>query len=394
VVAAAALRTEETDTLIVGAGPAGLATAACLRRAGVPFLIVEAGATPGARWRERYDRLHLHTIKRFSALPYLALPRAWPRYVSRDQFVRYLEVYARRMGLLERLRPGERVVRAAHDGGRWEARTAAAIYRARCLVVATGYSGEPHVPSFPGADEFRGEVLHSAAYRNPAPFRDKRVVIVGIGNSGAEIAVDLCRGGAAEVVIAVRGGVHIMPRDSFGIIPAQLVGLVLSFLPADLADAIGPRLARLVVGDLGPYGIRAPESGPVARSRGGRIPVLDVGLVRLLREGRVRVAPAPERFVADGVVTADGVRRAVDAVILATGFRPRLEGFLEGAERLVDESGIPRRGPAFEAPPPAPPGLYFPGFATPLSGALREIGREARAVARSIGARRHGPESE
>jgi cation diffusion facilitator CzcD-associated flavoprotein CzcO len=369
---------ETTRAVVIGAGPAGLATAACLGKAGVDFVLLEREQRVGSAWRRHYERLHLHTMRRFSSLPHHPFPADWPRYVPRAQVVEYLETYAEAMGVRPRF--GEPVERAFRKGEGWEVETPSRVYRAPSLVIATGYTGEPHEPAWPGREDFQGEVLHSAAYQNGEPFRGRRVLVVGSGNSGAEIALCLWEHGA-KVSMCIRGPIHVVPRDAFGM-PAQLTGILLSKLPIRVADAIAGRVSRFATGDLSTWGIERPAYGPVTQVvRDGRVPLIDVGTIDLIKQGHIRVFPGVERFTTDSVRFVDGREEAFDAVLLATGYKARLDRFLDGAAGLTDSRGYPRwHG---EEVPDAP-GLYFTGFRNPLSGALREIALEARRVARAI----------
>lgn len=368
---------EQTGALIVGAGPAGLAMAACLKRAGVPYVLLERGERVGWAWHNHYERLRLHTVKEHSSLPFLPFPEDTPRYPSRRQVVDYLERYARELDLRPRL--GEDVTRLARQGGRWTAETAAGHhYVADAVVVASGYNRSPHAPAWPGMERFHGRVLHSAAYRSGAEFRGQRVLVVGIGNTGAEIALDLAEQGARPS-IAVRGGVNIVPRDVRGR-PAQVTNIRLLWLPARLRDAVGRLMSRLTFGDLSRYGLRPLPYGPVTQiERYGRLPVIDVGTVERVKRGEIEILPGPGRFTETGVVFTDGVERAFDAVVLATGYRPALADFLDDAAAVVDPCGYPPGDGAA-----AIPGLFFLGFARPKAGILRQIGLDAPAVAEQV----------
>jgi indole-3-pyruvate monooxygenase len=185
----------ETDTIIVGAGPAGLAVGATLRRANVPFVMLERAERVGASWHSHYERLHLHTPKRYSALPHRPFPAAYPTYPSRQQVWEYLEDYARAFDLRPEF--GNEVDRCVRrNDGVWEVTTNAGIYRSRQLVIACGWQRDPNLPCWPGMDSFPGPILHSRDYVNGEQFRGRRVLVVGFGNSGAEIALDLAEYGA------------------------------------------------------------------------------------------------------------------------------------------------------------------------------------------------------
>jgi indole-3-pyruvate monooxygenase len=373
----------DRQAIIVGAGPAGLAVGACLQQAGVSCLILEQADKVGPAWHRHYERLHLHTDKKHSELPFAPFPREYPRYPSRTQMIDYLEAYARRFPLEIRL--GQQVVSARRAQGAWEVRTQDNFYQAPNLVIATGNTREPSLPDWPGLSSFRGDRLHSSQYRNGEPFRGRKVLVVGLGNSGGEIALDLWEHGARPS-LAVRGPVNVIPRDLFGI-PILAIGILQSRLPARLADALNAPLLRAVLGDLTRYGLRKPPQGPITQiRRDGRIPLIDVGTIARIRKGEIKVHPGIERFFEDAVLFADGKEEKFDAVIFATGYRPRVSSFLEGAPAAHDDEGTPLSSGA-EAPAP---GLYFCGFHVSPTGMLREIAREARqigaAIARSTGA--------
>ncbi len=369
----------DADVLVVGAGPAGLAAAACLRRRGIEPLVVDRGSAVGESWRAPYDRLHLHTPRVHSALPGLRIPRSAGRWVTRDDFAAYLDGYARHHGITPRF--GTEVQRLDRDPNGWRATTADGDVRTRQVVLASGYNGRPVLPDWPGADSFGGEVLHSSAYRCPAPFRGRSVLVVGAGNTGAEIAADLADGGAASVHLAVRTPPNVIPR-SLGPLPTTLLGISLDHLPARMSDPLNRLMQRVFVGDLTRYGLPAPTQGLVAQFRAtGVTPTIDVGLIAALEAGAVTPVPALVRFDGDAAVLADGSRLRPDAVLAATGYRTALEP-LVGHLGVLDEAGRPRvHGGRTD---PAAPGLRFVGLASPLKGLLLSIGLDARSAAAAV----------
>ncbi len=370
-----------SQAIVVGAGPAGLAVGACLKRAGVPCVILERSDRVGGTWHGHYERLHLHTPKAYSGLPGLPFPRDYPRYPSRLQVIAYLEAYARHFQLQPRF--GQQVTAARKANGAWEVQTRDACYEAPQLVIAAGYNREPRVPQWPGQSAFGGGVVHSSSYRNGEPYARQKVLVVGFGNSGGEIAIDLWEHGARPS-LAVRSPVNVIPRDLLGI-PILAFGILQSRLPARWADALNAPLLRAVVGDLTRYGLRKLPSGPTTQiRRDARIPLIDVGTIDLIKHGEVTVYPGIERFVADGVVFTDGRREQFDAVILATGYRQRVDAFLQGVAGVYDEDGKPYAGGS-ETPAA---GLYFCGYCVSPTGVLREIGIEARRISAAIGRRR------
>lgn len=354
---------------MVGAGASGLAAAAALRRGGHTPLVLDRGSRIGESWALRYDRLHLHTIRQLSSLPGLALPRDLPRYVSKDVYASYLGDYARCFELDVRLEVDVRSVRPSADG-RWLVATTDETYTTRAVVVATGRHNEPWLPQWPGSRDFQGRIVHSAEYRSGKEYHGQVVVVAGLGNSGAEIAVDLVEQGAKSVVVAVRSRPPITTREIGGI-PVQLLGIALHPLPARLVDGVGRVLRRRATGDLRRFGLGEEEWGPFAERRPA---VIDVGFLGVLRSRAVNVVPAVSSFEPRSVVTVDGTRHPADVVVAATGFRTALER-LVGAY-LLDDRGYPRHdGPA---------GLFFYGYTETPRGQLFEARRGARALARAV----------
>jgi putative flavoprotein involved in K+ transport len=374
---------ETHDVVIVGAGSAGLATGALLRRAGFEPLLVEAGPEPGAAWRARYDRLRLHTPRLLSGLPGQRIPRHHGRWVARDGVVAYLRSYADQ----ERLdvRTGTRIERIAPDGDAWRLDTADGAIRAQDVIVATGYNGRPFIPDWPGRESFAGELVHSSDYRNPRPYRERDVLVVGVGNSGAEIATDVAEGGASRARLSVRTPPQILRRATAGI-PAQLIGIAIRKVPPSWVDPISKAQRRLSIPDLAPQGLPRPEVGVrTSFITTGTTPVLDVGIVDAVRHGRVEIVAAVEGFEGRDVLLADGSRIDPDAVIASTGFRAGLDE-LVGHLDVLNGRGLPLATDG----EPVLPGLWFVGFTPTLGGQLREGSIAARKVAAAVTQARSG----
>jgi cation diffusion facilitator CzcD-associated flavoprotein CzcO len=365
---------QSPDAIIIGAGPAGLACAMTLQAAGLVPAVLEKAGTVGPAWRRHYDRLHLHTDRGHSGLPGMAMPKSFPAYPSRAQMVDYLEAYAARFDIHPTFNTAVSNVR--RDGAQWRAVTAGGEVAAPVLVVATGIADAPYRPVWPGSDEYRGAVIHSSEYRNPQPYAGKRVLVVGFGNSGGEIALDLANAGL-DVTMAVRSPVQILPRDLLGF-PILSWAILYQRLPARFVDAINAPVLRLAVGSIEKLGLQRAAKGPLQMvEEDGRVPLIDIGTVARIRDGSIKVRGGIDRFTSDGVVFAGGREEKFDAIILATGFRPDLRRLIPGVDDLFDAHGMPRvTGRATDAP-----GLYFCGHITSRTGQLREIGIEAQRIA-------------
>lgn len=389
------------EVVVVGAGPGGLAVAAALGQVGVPALVVDRAPHVGSSWRRHYDRLRLHTPRRWSGLPGLPIPRGFGRWVARDDVVHYLEAYAAHHRLDLRLACGvTRVERLdghdGHDGhggcdwpdrpgGRGPARWVVHLeddstVEAGHVVLATGYNHTPVTPDWPGLAGFTGDVVLARDYRNGRPYAGREVLVVGTGNTGTEVATDLAEHGALRVWLAVRTSPHILPRSRMGW-PAQGTGILVRRLPPRLVDRLAHVLAVVQEPDLTAYGMARPGTDLYSRVLVGRVPVQDVGIVAAIRSRRVEPVAAVESFDGPDVVLADGRRLQPDAVVVATGYRAGLEP-LVGHLGVLDPRGQPVVRGAHE--PPGAAGLWFTGFTNPISGMLRELRIDAERIAAEV----------
>ena len=370
--------TTNPDAIIVGAGPAGLACAATMRGAGLNVTVFEKAGNVGAVWRRHYDRLHLHTDRSHSGLPGMAMPRTFPAYPSREQMVAYLESYAARFDIQPIFNTTVTGVR--REGAQWRVDAGHGSVSAPVVVVATGIADTPYRPSWPGSDVYQGPVVHSSDYRNPDAYKDKRVLVVGFGNSGGEIALDLANAGV-DVALAVRSPVQILPRDLLGF-PILTWAILYRRLPARLVDMINAPILRLAVGRIEGLGLRRAAKGPRQMvEEDGRVPLIDIGTLARIRDGSIGIYGGIDHLSSDGVAFADGRHATFDAIILATGFRPDLRQLIPDVEGVFDRHGMPLvTGQATAAP-----GLYFCGQITSPTGQLREIGIEAQQIADAAG---------
>jgi cation diffusion facilitator CzcD-associated flavoprotein CzcO len=352
--------TTHLDVVIVGGGAAGLATAYWLQRAGLRYRLLEAEHV-GHVWTRHYDSLRLHTLKAVSALPGLTMPDDYPDFPTGPQVADYLRGYAQRMNLAVEEEAPVRAVKRRE--GRWHMATERETYDAKVLVMATGIWGRPYCPPVPGFDAFRGDGLHSSEYRNPDRFQGQRVLVLGVGNSGAEIAAELGRAGV-ETTLSVRGGVTFVPNPH----SAQAMRAsdwLFRHLPRDLGNAL---LARIRP-DFSSLGLPRQACDPL-----NAYPVVGFGLVAAVRDRRVRVVGPLSTLTPTGARFADGREIALDTVIRATGFRPVLDVVrpwlsFDARDWPVLNGGRSTRTPSLWAV-----GLTYPTTA----GWLQSIGRLTR----------------
>jgi len=370
---------EQRDAVVIGAGPAGLAAAAMLRREGVDALVLERSDDVGASWRNHYERLHLHTVRWLSNLPGYRFSRSHGRWVSRDGVVRYLEGYVRHHRL--EVRTGAAVERIERTADGWLLTTPGGQLATPEVVVATGFNHTPFIADFPGKEGYERELLHAASYRNAEPYRGRDVLVVGSGNTGAEIAVDLAEGGAGRVRLAVRTPPNIVRRQLNGV-PNQVTGVLMRRFPPKVVDTIAARIQRLTVPDMSARGLPRASRGLYTRViEDGVIPIIDVGLIDAVQSGQVEVVPGLAGFDGREVLLDGGGRIEPEAVIVATGYRRGLEP-LVGHLGLIGPQGKPVVHGA--ATSPAAPGLRFIGYSNPISGMFREIAIDSRKIARAV----------
>ncbi|NJM09110.1 NAD(P)/FAD-dependent oxidoreductase [Candidatus Gracilibacteria bacterium] len=384
--------------VIVGAGPAGLAMAAALGRLDLPYRVIERGRV-GEAWHHHYERLHLHTLKQVSALPGYAMPTAYPRFPSRAQFLAYLQAYAQHHHL--RIDEGVELRHAAYDtrgwrldvlrgqelGGRRQAsegrgrfepstvNAVAEVIEASVLVMATGIWSAPVRAHIAGAETFEGPIMHSRDYRNAQPFIGQRVLVVGAGNSGTEIAVDLAEHGV-ETTITVRSGVAFVPEPHSAAL-MHAAAWLLRTLPRPLAGALLHRR------NFRKLGLPLPPGSPL-----DHFPVVGYELPEAVAAGSVTVYPGLTRLQQRSAYFADGRSAMFDALILATGYRPALDPVAH--ELTFDAKGLPLLDHYGRAC--GNPHLVCVGYTYPTTeGWLQALGRvSSRAVAGIMALGREG----
>jgi cation diffusion facilitator CzcD-associated flavoprotein CzcO len=373
-----------TDAIVIGAGTAGLAAAATLRRSGVDVMVLERTDQVGASWRTRYDDLRLNTPGWMSTQPgFRARRRRYGEFPSRDSWIRYLEDYAAHHRL--DIRFGTQVQRLEAMNGEWRLEAGRDDLCARLVVVATGFDHDPYIPDWPGRDGFAGDLIHSAAYRNPEPFRGRDVLVVGPGTTGSEVAALLSRGGAGRVRVASRTPPNLSLRKVLGT-PVNIPGIAFKHLPARVGDHVGRMSQRMLFGNLDRYGLpRSPNGVETTIRRFHQGPAMDSGFVSRLKCGAIEIVAAVNGFDGQSVLLADGERIQPEVVIAATGYRRGLEA-LVGHLGVLDAEGIPlvKGGKQHSSAP----GLFFIGYEGDLSGQLRIMRFEARAIGRAV---RHQP---
>ncbi|KZV51134.1 hypothetical protein F511_06198 [Dorcoceras hygrometricum] len=282
----------------------------------------------------------------------MSFPQDYPTYPTKQQFIQYLEAYAKRF----EIRPvfNQRVASAEFDRklGLWRVKTAAvaegtveeqAEYVSRWLIVATGENAEAVVPTMEGAEEFGGDVVHTSMYKNGGVYKGQKVLVVGCGNSGMEVCLDLCNQNASPSLV-VRDTVHILPQEMLGRSTFGLCMWLLKWLPIQLVDRFLLIVSWLVLGDTSRLGLDRPQLGPLElKNLSGKTPVLDVGTLDKIKSGDIKVFPSIRRLGHRSVEFVDGRRESFDAIILATGYKSNVPSWLKENEMFSDKDGLPKR---------------------------------------------------
>ncbi|KAM3325725.1 hypothetical protein P3S67_000850 [Capsicum chacoense] len=370
--------------VIVGAGPSGLAVGACLKEQGVPCVILERDDCIASLWQKRtYDRLKLHLPKQFCQLPKFPFPEYYPEYPTKRQFIEYLESYAKHFDISPQF--NECVQSAKYDEAcrLWRVKTVSADgseveYICQWLVVATGENAERVVPEIDGLKEFGGEVIHACDYKSGEKFRGKKVLVVGCGNSGMEVSLDLFNHDAQPSMVC-RSSVHVLPREIFGKSTFELAMLLMAWLPLWIVDKILLTLTGFILGNIEKYGLKRPSIGPLQlKNTQGKTPVLDIGALEKIRSGKVKVIPGLKKFSCGTVELVTGEILEVDSVVLATGYCSNVPYWLQESE-FFSKNGYPKA--QFPNNWKGKSGLYAVGFTKRgLAGASADAIRIAKDI--------------
>lgn len=366
------------EVVVIGAGPGGLSIARQLQHEhNREVLIVERESAPVHSWRSRYDNFRLNTSGFWSHLPGQRIPLRSGRWPSRDSIVQYFDDYVQRQHLRLRLNCEVECVDPATAG--WQLKTTSGAIHARAVVLACGNYRTPTMPDWPGLHTFTGELVHSTDFRNAWPYRGRSALVVGTGNSAADIAVQLSNAGASRVWISARTPPHLV-RRAFGPIPADILLLMAGNTPASVADRWIERWTRATVGDLSAYGFNRPPMGLKSTvEQRGRIPTLADELISAVRSGDVEVVPAVQGFDGERVLLANCASVNPQVVVAATGFSSDLTAMV-GHLGVLDARGKPGSGYAADCGG----GLYAIGYGEPFTGPLRQFRKSAPELANRI----------
>jgi cation diffusion facilitator CzcD-associated flavoprotein CzcO len=380
-----------TRYCVIGAGAAGLSAINELRVAGHDVVCYEQTERVGGHWHTDYDALHLITSRDMTSFDGFPMPAHYPHFPSRDQVRDYIESYADARGLRPFIRfgtavtsvepiPGADLSGATRPGAAgWRVRTSTGADNAfDGVLVANGHLWDPKLPTVPG--EFAGRQLHSSAYKNVADLVGTRVLVVGAGNSGCDLAVDIAQHRLQADVVMLHG-INFQPKSYFGV-PRQQVDFLKQFTP-DEQDLLNRLLSKVVLGDPVAYGMPAP----VSRTLAGGPTTVNSLLMYWIQHGRVHIRAGIERFDGHTVHFVDGSTAQYDTVLWATGFNVRLP-FLHD-ELLPWSAGAPVRR-AGGILPERVEQLYLIGLIAPRGPQIPVYGMQAKLTVRMIALHERG----
>jgi thioredoxin reductase len=360
---------------VIGAGAAGLATMAVLLDNGIAFDCFEQSEHVGGHWHTDYESLHLITSRAISGFAGHPMPEHYPTYPSRDQMRAYLESFADKHSLRGHVQFDTRVTVARPRGtDGWTVETSDGVPREYAGVfVCNGHLWDPNRPTYPG--EFTGKQMHSADYRNIDDIEGTRVLTIGSGNSGCDLAVDVANA-RLESSISVRRGQMFQPKAIFGKPRAEIGWL--AKLPVALNERVSRALVDVVVGPTSAYrGL--PE--PTTRNLNKQPPVVNNLLLYWIHHGRITVVPGVSRFDGQTVHFTDGTSGEFDTILWATGFKVTLP-FLDPS-LLQWKDGVPVRTAGLTLPVGAE-NLFFIGLAAPRGPQLPVYSLQAALIARML----------
>ena len=369
---------QQTHTLIVGASISGLASASCLAKAGIDYIIIEKHGKVVEPWHNHYERLHLHTNKKLSHLPNKKFQSHIPMYPTRLQVLEYMGSYQQEFQIRPLFNTEARSIHK--EGDYWITETSNGKFKSKFLIMATGAYGLPRAIDFKGMESFPGKILHSSAYKTGRDFKGQKVLVVGFGNSACEITIDLFEQGASPS-LSVRSAVNVLPRDVFGI-PVLQLGLVMDLLPPRVADTLNAPLINLLIGDIRKLGLRKLPYGPLEQiQKDQTVPLLDIGTIKLIREKHCDVYDGIDHIEGKTVYFTSGRKSDFDAIVAAIGYgKGYAQDLLKVDKSRIDDLNVKADKQKYFGKD----GLYFCGFYISPTGQFREIGLDAKKIAKSI----------
>ena len=378
---------------MIGAGSSGIAACQVLNARGIAFDCFEKGSEVGGNWRfendngmsSAYRSLHINTSRGLMAYKTYPMPDDYPDYPDHFQIARYFDDYVDHFGLREKIRFGTEVKSVVPVAGEWGVTVEGSDgkgeeLRYRAVLVANGHHWDPRwpEPAFPGVEEFEGEQMHVHHYRETEVLRGKRVLVLGIGNSATDIAVEASRI-AEKTFLAMRRGAYVMPKYLNGKPTDEAASKVLTMMPLPVQRFVLSRMLGMTAGDMTAYGLPQPDHKLLEAH-----PTVSAELLSRLGHGDIAVRPNIDRFTGGRTVRfTDGGEEEIDLVVYCTGYKITFPFFDESTVSAADNRlSLYRRVASVEHP-----GLYFIGFIQPLGAIMPLAEAQSEWVADLLGGR-------
>lgn len=366
------------DVLVIGAGPAGLASAYFLEQAGISYQVVDQAQVVGSTWDSLYPSLKLNTTRFFSHMRDHKFPLRYGLFPSGRQYHDYLAAFAEQHDFNIQL--GVEVKRVTPEGGGWRVESSRGVEHYPAVISATGRFNNPILPDIPGLDTFQGTVIHANQFRCADSFANQRVLVVGNGPSGVDISIAVGEV-APPAMLAIRSGICLSPRYPLGL-PRHIWMMLTERLPQPLGTRLQNAIDSIRYPRQEQFGLKLPRD----QQPGSAIPYRGPELLHAVRDGKVKSVEAPDHFTADGVEFVDGTQAKIDAAILATGYEPMLYKYLD-IDYETDAQGWPLRD--LDDHPngrevAGHPGLYLVGVFYKGKGAMYNFNIEAEIAVEQI----------
>lgn len=363
---------------IIGAGPAGLAVAGALTHLGKDYSIYEKELRVAPMWEKHYDRLCLHTVRDYSNLPYFPIPKKYPTYLTKNDVLDYMECYRSRFNINPHF--GTEIIKINKKDSSWLIKTNKGEVLSKNVVLCSGINRVPKYPNWENLERDHPDIIHSREYKNPLKFQNMKTLVVGMGNTGAEIALDLANHNV-DIDLSVRSIVNIAPRDLFGR-PSQKSAKLLDKLPFEWGDKIGTFVKNKAIGDLSKYGLETSKSSVVKQLKEtGKTAVLDLGTVKKIKQGKIKIKKGIKSIDGTTVKFLDNSTKKYDKLILATGYLSNIHDFFTNINSQLNKDQVPKswKGTGEFS------NVYFCGFDNyKLGGILGTIYTDSIKIAKEI----------
>jgi putative flavoprotein involved in K+ transport len=367
------------DVIIVGAGAAGLAVYYRLNKLGIKPRILDAGDQIASSWRVRHPQLRLNTLRWFSHQPGMKIPGNYGRWVSKDDYINYLENYVRKFKIPVEF--NTKVLKLEKLDKGWLVKTNRGDFYSKHVIMSCGANRIPRMPNIPGLDSFGGVIRHSNDFGDVSQYDNKRVLIIGGGNSAFDMANHLNKRPVLELLMSIRTTPAITAKEVFGF-PMHILAALLRNLPTRIQDYLFHSTQNNIFGNLKKYNLgETPRNVYTKHAKDGITVSVDEGFVKAVKQGRARVVKEIIEVNPNSIKTIDGEELQPDVILCATGYDSGLESIISHLS-ILDICGIPTT--TGSQVNPKYPGLWFIGLRGYIWGNMYEQLRQSKRLANIV----------